>query len=259
MTVAFEIRYPWRAYKNPKNEWEKSYHDTFITIWHVDPEKDGTDDSCGWFMRSRHGNKQTLEKIVKALDFDWDRTFTSDTTKYNCGLFMEDGKPHLSVIGITLNLFFRVALEVFGTRKKATKYLNKNLFDILLFAENCCDSLHESITLKFGNINREERIRNMAVIIYGYILRDIRPWYRHPRWHIHHWKIQIHPLQMLKRTLFSKCCQCGRRLHWGESVGSNNWNAEGPRWFKGEKDLICSTCSPSAFKSGSRGLNERII
>lgn len=44
MTQAFNIRLPW----------QRKYA-SFITIWHVDPEKPGTcnrtDDSCGWFDR----------------------------------------------------------------------------------------------------------------------------------------------------------------------------------------------------------------
>lgn len=43
MTVAFEIKLPFRS--------EKNKYKSLITIWHVDPEKDGSDDSCGWFIR----------------------------------------------------------------------------------------------------------------------------------------------------------------------------------------------------------------
>jgi hypothetical protein len=52
MTVAFEIRYPWKKYgPEARNEFERNYRESFITIWHVDPEKDGSDDSCRWFRR----------------------------------------------------------------------------------------------------------------------------------------------------------------------------------------------------------------
>ena len=67
LTVAFEIYYPWhwKIFRPSRRELNitKSYKyfEPFITIWHKDPEKDGTDDSCGWFMRSRHGDKKILE------------------------------------------------------------------------------------------------------------------------------------------------------------------------------------------------------
>ena len=66
MTVAFEIRSP---IKRKNKFFPEGYRQSLVTIWHVDPEKDGTDDSCGWFMRSRHGDQATLKKIAKAYEF----------------------------------------------------------------------------------------------------------------------------------------------------------------------------------------------
>lgn len=41
-TVAFEIKYPWKRKGS-------QFRDSFITIWHHDPCKDGSDNSCDWF------------------------------------------------------------------------------------------------------------------------------------------------------------------------------------------------------------------
>lgn len=49
-TVAFEIKYPWRN--------RRGYRPTFITIWHKDPCKDGTDNSCDWT-----GNKKQSPQL----------------------------------------------------------------------------------------------------------------------------------------------------------------------------------------------------
>jgi hypothetical protein len=59
---------------------------------------------------------------------------------------------------------------------------------------------------------------------------DTRPWWRHPRFHLHHWKIQIHALQDFKRWAFSRCAGCGRRFSWGYAPVTGQWNSEGPRW-----------------------------
>ena len=49
MTVAFEVKYPWRDKSSGTTKlFPKGYRRTFITVWHVDPETDGSDDSCGW-------------------------------------------------------------------------------------------------------------------------------------------------------------------------------------------------------------------
>lgn len=256
LTVAHEIKYPWKTYpqsKSGKSLFEDGYRTSFITIWHKDPCTDHTDDSCGWFMRSRHGDPKVLEKIVKRFEWDWDRTFTSDGTGkvYFCGYFYPEdagaGMPNMGVTAIVLNLFFLAALEMFpdnNRRKKASAFCQINLFEIMMFAENPTDSLRDGIIRKWGtDTKRDERIQDIASSIYGWILRQNRPWYRHPKWHVWHWEIQCHPLQQLKRILFSRCCKCGGSFRWNESVCSSQWDSEGPCWFKGEKSLECSRCS----------------
>ena len=202
-TLVFDIEYPWKS---------NGHRQSFISIWHNDPETDGSDDSCGWFLRARHVDKAVLEKIISAYEFDWDSMFE----EYECGFFKQDGQPHLSVMGVTLNLFRLAALEIFKDKqklkgwdyqKKAMRYLQKNLADILFFAENPCDSLFNDITRKFQvGCNeeytpelRDERLHSMAVCIYTYIMRDLRPWYKHPKWHIHHWEVHIKPIRKIKR------------------------------------------------------------
>jgi hypothetical protein len=69
-----------------------------------------------------------------------------------------------------------------------------------------------------------------------------RPWWRHPRWHIRHWKIQVYAIQNLQRWAWSRCCRCGGRFHWGEAPISNAWDGDGPRWFKGERGIHHQHC-----------------
>lgn len=252
MTVAFEIKYPWKTGSKAFR-----YHPTAITIWHVDPERDGSDDSCGWFMRSRHGDPNVLNRIVKRFEFDWDRVFISENSAhtYNCGFFKKDGQPHFSVIGVTLNLFFLAVCEHFKSDghsnwKKARRWMSRNLFDLILFAENPTDSLHECLTRKFAEgcsepydkRRRDERLKTLAHIVYGWILRHERPWWREPRWHIHHWKIQVHALGEFKRWAFSRCCKCGKGFSWGYAPVTNSWDGTGPRWFRSEEGVFHSDC-----------------
>ena len=142
-TVAFDIKYPWKSR-------DREYRGSFVTIWHVDPEKDGTDDSCGWFIRSRHLDPKILDKIIRDFEVEWDRTFypakcddgylyepdeTPDNTVYSCGWFHPNGDSHLSVIGITVSMFWRAAFDCLGT-KKAKRYMRKHIWEIIHFAEN---------------------------------------------------------------------------------------------------------------------------
>lgn len=251
MTVAWEIKYPWRG-DPPSRMFPKGYRRTFITIWHVDPNIRGDDDSCGWFMRAHHGDSAVLDKIVKRFELDWDTVFKSDSGNvYYTGWFMPEGDgagmPNMGVSAIALNLFMVAALVYFGNDgdawKPARRFCQKHLLDILWFAENPTDSLRDSIVQKFGTDERRDaRIRGMAACIYGWILRKEQPWWKHPRWHIHHWKFQIHPLQDFKRWAFSRCATCGRGFKWGESVVSGQWDNTGPLWMRSEKHIHHDRC-----------------
>lgn len=196
-----------------------------FTLWHNDPCRGpGGDDTCGWFMRSHHGDPEMLAKIEKAIAFDFDRVFKSydddlDGNKHNdpmavpkniyhLGLFCPNGDPNFSTMGIVLNLFWVSIHAYYGHNwRKSQAWMQRNLFRILIFAENPTDSLREGIVGTFHGsekYKREERIRNYATCIYGWILRTNRPWWKHPRWHIHHWKLHCRPFW---RRQESACCE----------------------------------------------------
>lgn len=234
LTQAWEIKYPWRS--APSKLWPNGYRNTLVTIWHVDPETDGTDDSCGWFKRARHGDKETLAKIVSEIAHDWD----SD----HSGWFEPEGRPRYSSIAITLALFRRAGWVHFKRRPDPLdRFMRAHLYDIINFAENNTDSMHDSIVLRYGPEKREERIRSAASVVYGCILRWTQPWYRHPRWHVWHWRFQVHPWQTLRRWLFSRCSHCGKQFPWGYSPVSHTWESERPKLFRGERGVYHSECS----------------
>lgn len=224
------------------------YRTPLITIWHNDPEKDGTDDSCGWFIRLRHADKGVYEKIVKEFESEWDRTFKGENGYiYNCGWFMPNGYHNLSVRGIVSNMYLYASKIVFNPDdkisptkawKKAWRFMKKHREQITYFAENNRDSMFDVITRKFQlgcgaeytPEKRMEFIKECAEIVYADVLRKNRKWYQHPRWHIHHWSIQFHPFQRLKRRYWDKCCKCGKRGFKGYAMG--DW--EGAKiWHEG--------------------------
>ena len=233
MTVAFDIKSPFR--QKPDRFWPEGHRNTIATIWHVDPERDGTDDSCGWFKRSRHGDKETLAKIQRAFASEWDGEYT--------GWFAPNGMPVQSVLATTLAMFRRAAFIHYGDSWSRTDvFMRRHLLEIITFAENRVDSLSDSLLQRFGRTERADRIENFAHVIYGCILRWEQPWYRHPRWHVWHWKIQIHAVQAFKRWAFSRCATCGRRFLWGYSPVSMSWDSDGPLWFRGERGVHHQSC-----------------
>lgn len=245
MTVAFEIKSP---IKRKSKLFPDGYRNTLVTIWHVDPEKDGTDDSCAWFKRARHGDKSKFEKVLREVDYDWDKTSLSDDgkTTYFFGYFHPSGEPLFSPIAIGLGLFWRVALIHFDNNfDKAKAFMRKYHYDIIHFAENPTDSMIDTITNKY-NEKRGARVHSMANMIYGCVLRWTQKWWQHPRWHVHHWKLQIHALGNFKRWAFSRCCKCGKGFSWGYCPVTNSWNGTGPLWFRSEKNIMHSNCSETS-------------
>ena len=188
MTVAFEIKFPFNLKKSKVSKDQFKYRLPIVTIWHVDPETDGTDDSCGWFMRSRHGDENVLKEIQKEFEFNLKHNYWFD----------EDWKPVFSTIGTVIEMYRHASWIYFKrNRKKQDKFMKNHLYDIISFAENPIDSIGGTITNKWSvpNEHRGNDILELASTIYGDILRKERKWYQHPKWHIHHWKIQFNFIQ----------------------------------------------------------------
>lgn len=64
------------------------------------------------------------------------------------------------------------------------------------------------------------------------------------RWHVWHWRIQVVPLQALRRRLLTRCAWCGGKSRKGDAVNiSHQWDAPKSRWWKGEPGLFHRDCS----------------
>lgn len=162
MTVVFEIKNP---LVKPS---QYGYRPSFITVWHVDPERDGTDDSCDWFGRHLSPDEHEAAMDLVANEID-------NLNPYFKGWHEGDVESVLT-----------------AQWRKARKFYSP------------------------------------------------RPWWKHPRWHVHHWQLQIHPLQHLRRWLFSRCERCGQRFPWGYAPVSRNYVHR--HWWQGESGLYHHDC-----------------
>lgn len=211
-SVAFEI------YLGRKQRKNGNYRTPIITIWHNDPEKDGTDDSCGWFIRERHVNQDILTKIKREFNFNFKNNYWFD----------EAGIQIFSTIGTLMQMYQSAAWIHFNhNRKKVNNFMRKYCYDIIQLAENPVDCMGDNITGKFyistgSSLLSEDRFSGFAGMVYTDICRKERKWYQHPRWHIHHWSIQIHPLQQIKRRWWDKCSVCGKKGF--KSGAMSNWH-----------------------------------
>lgn len=64
------------------------------------------------------------------------------------------------------------------------------------------------------------------------------------RWHIHHWRIQVRPLQAARRWLLTRCDWCNGPSRKGDCVNvSHQWDGPRGRWWQGEPGLYHGDCS----------------
>lgn len=64
------------------------------------------------------------------------------------------------------------------------------------------------------------------------------------RWHVNHWRIQVAPLQHLRRSLLTRCSWCGGRSVKGDAVNvSHSWDGPRGQWWQGEPGLYHHWCS----------------
>jgi hypothetical protein len=159
MTVAHDIKAPWtRRYPSGSR-----YRPTLVTIWHIDPETDHTDDSCGWFAPKLSARqKQWLDQmmagsedgILKPMEHYYGRDAADAIRSHAAAAFREEGRVH-------------------------------------------------------------------------------RPWYRHPRWHIYHWRIVVEPIVGFLRR-FERCSVCGDRMGTATRYGSWGGDRVWHGWHHGD-------------------------
>lgn len=267
MILAFEIKYPWFVHKpwpkkfrhlqgwDKKHAWEKrmteeqrcgrdafwdeGYRETFLSIWHVDPEKDGSDDSCGWsYIKLSKQQKNVLKNA------SWSE---GHTPHYLCCREKEWNGTHAEAESLYRGMVFLVCrvLRLPITFDQAEKYASEaiHMRDCGKFGSQFCflPGYHTNST-KDSEDQRSEHFYGILCGVARMILTDRRPWYKHPRWHFWHWKFQCHPLLSFKRWAFSRCCKCGKGFSWGYAPTTDSWNGSGPLWFRSEKNVYHVDC-----------------
>lgn len=63
------------------------------------------------------------------------------------------------------------------------------------------------------------------------------------RFHVHHWRLQVHPYQQVRRRLLTRCQVCGGRSVKGRTVSvSTQWDSPRGPWWRGEQGLTHADC-----------------
>jgi len=79
------------------------------------------------------------------------------------------------------------------------------------------------------------------------------------RWHVWHWKIQVHWLQRLRRFLFERCIECGHRFPWGYSPVAGRATPKGWARFRVNRVNFHHECASMAGLLRGRANDEQLI
>lgn len=249
-TVAFEIRAPW--FRRDKHFRSGRYHSSLVTVWHVDPEADGSDDSCDWFGRKLPAEAKALAKEMAAWEEKFPYLFAQPVRLFKRS--DEDGEYTIRRIGpgdcmaVVLAVFIQAAWRL----RKHSVLTAKDMAAAMYVSVNEADNFQMALA------SRDPRDREATIgRIIGCYLKTYRRWWRHPRWHVHHWRVQVHAIQSLKRRLFTRCEHCGKGFGWGQAVHTSSWHGTGPRWFRSEPNVHHAGCSPHATNARNRPSDAR--
>ncbi|MFI9598949.1 hypothetical protein ACIHCX_03540 [Streptomyces sp. NPDC052043] len=63
------------------------------------------------------------------------------------------------------------------------------------------------------------------------------------RFHVHHWRLQVHPLQQLRRRLLTRCEICGGRSTREHRISLRRSFVTNAPWWRGETGLAHMDCA----------------
>ena len=73
----------------------------------------------------------------------------------------------------------------------------------------------------------------------GKFIRFTKSW----KWHVHHWHIQVRPLQKLRRKLITRCSGCGGRTSKADPINiGGSWYPPMTHWWQSEADIYHQAC-----------------
>lgn len=246
-SVAFDLHYPWPFRGKKDGFWPNGRPIHFITIWHVDPEKPGcggrADDSCGWFTPpSTKEERDHWEKIASGCLRDiFPRRAEMAKGDPNNYAYVCFEPTYREAVYWTWRRIKQESekkhIWKFGGKRGA--YLSTSELE---YIECLASSPVDNLRVTIDGVKDENSAADFFMLVWNAYRRFNRSWWKHPRWHFWHWKLQIHPWQQLRRRLFDRCAHCGKPFI-KECPVSHSWHSKPTRWFRSAEGLYHGECS----------------
>jgi hypothetical protein len=168
------------------DSWLYKHTGTLLTIWHVDPCADGSDNSCGW----------SFVKIPKRVHGELDFAAWCEAKR---PWFQRELSKQPQNVADAEHLLRGLVLEVANTCRLRISYAKACEIAASLM-HNQVDNVRSSMCFAPGyhtncrddrESDRQEHALSLFRCIARVLLTDARPWYRHPRWHFRHWHVEL--------------------------------------------------------------------
>lgn len=193
MTLAFRLRSPIRR-KPPL--FPDGYQAPLVEVWHVDPESDGSDDSCGWsYPRLTEKQRESLRGLAWSEAHEpWFQKLRSER---NDDVLQCEALLRGAILAVANVLDIKVRWD--EVCRWATGHAQRPLDN---FRGGLCHlpgyhTNRDEDTQK----GREETAFGLFRGLALHLLSERRPWWRHPRWHVHHWRLRFPILDPIRRAL----------------------------------------------------------
>ena len=197
-------------------------------IWHMDAERrtegQRTDDSCGWFDRRPREYADAVAYLLKdestlhEINLVLARRVETLAPFYKGISERQIVYPRLPAAD-TLALCLMVAREL-----ELRRYWNGqngkggacgSWFRKTFTRRRKVDGIAMDLALNpLDNFSSIDTPESVVRLMAGALGRHFKPWWKHPRWHVHHWKVNFNLSRNLRRMLIDKCGTCGKRLGW---------------------------------------------
>jgi hypothetical protein len=190
-------------------------------IWHVDPEKPKSgqrrDDSCGWFDRRPGPYADAVAWVLKDTEHLHEIRRAIATRAPVTGVYGHT-YPRMS-LGETLALCLMVANELELRRwwngEGGNGGAHASFLKRTFTRKHDVTGIAQKLALTpYDNLSAVDEPEELVRLLAGALHRHYRPWWKHPRWHVHHWQVNFDLARNLRR-MFQRCATCKRRLGFG--------------------------------------------